>query len=401
MSPAKKILYFNVPAHGHVNPTLGLVRELSERGHHVIAYCFEEFREHYEHSGAEFRVYPNFNVGPITYRPMNMGCMFLRAAIDSFTHIQRIIEEEQPDHILCDFMASFGILVCRKMGLPCIVSWPVAVTTKKVIGMRIRGQAESGMLEFLRFVLSDIPNFIQFRRLAREYAALSGLERIRLPLQLYRLHGDRNIVFTIPALQPGMEEIEGSEGCYVFVGPGHCEYGSGVRIGEPERTRSLLYITMGTVFNRQPEFLRRCISAFGDTNWQVVMTTGDQDVSSLRPFPDNFRVEKFIPHADVLPRAAVMIHHGGSNTLHDSIRYGVPSVIRPWGADQFINALQMEELGAGVFVRNRNPTVSALRAAVEHACTSPKLAGRLEHLQRSINAAGGARMAADTVLAHL
>ena len=36
-----RILFFNIPAHGHTNPTLGVVRELVRRGHQVWYYSYE------------------------------------------------------------------------------------------------------------------------------------------------------------------------------------------------------------------------------------------------------------------------------------------------------------------------------------------------------------------------
>ena len=33
-----KIVFFCIPAHGHTNPTLGVVRELTARGHEVLYY---------------------------------------------------------------------------------------------------------------------------------------------------------------------------------------------------------------------------------------------------------------------------------------------------------------------------------------------------------------------------
>jgi len=33
-----KVLFFNVPLHGHVNPSLDLVAELTKRGHSVVLY---------------------------------------------------------------------------------------------------------------------------------------------------------------------------------------------------------------------------------------------------------------------------------------------------------------------------------------------------------------------------
>ena len=38
---AMKIAWFCIPAHGHTNPTLGLVKTLTEAGHQVWYFSFE------------------------------------------------------------------------------------------------------------------------------------------------------------------------------------------------------------------------------------------------------------------------------------------------------------------------------------------------------------------------
>ena len=48
------IAWFCIPAHGHTNPTLGLVKELTEAGHKIYYFSFEEFREKIEKAGATF-----------------------------------------------------------------------------------------------------------------------------------------------------------------------------------------------------------------------------------------------------------------------------------------------------------------------------------------------------------
>ncbi|MBQ5755203.1 MAG: glucosyltransferase, partial [Oscillospiraceae bacterium] len=50
----KKIVFFCIPAHGHTNPTLGGVKELTRRGHRVWYYSYEPFREKIEAAGAVF-----------------------------------------------------------------------------------------------------------------------------------------------------------------------------------------------------------------------------------------------------------------------------------------------------------------------------------------------------------
>ena len=43
-----KIIFLNIPAHGHVNPTLPVVQELVRRGEQVRYYNTEEFRPQIE-----------------------------------------------------------------------------------------------------------------------------------------------------------------------------------------------------------------------------------------------------------------------------------------------------------------------------------------------------------------
>ena len=49
-----KIVFFNIPAHGHTNPTLGVVKELVSRGHQVWYYSYNILREEIESAGATF-----------------------------------------------------------------------------------------------------------------------------------------------------------------------------------------------------------------------------------------------------------------------------------------------------------------------------------------------------------
>ena len=48
-------MWFCIPAHGHTNPTIEVVRELVKRGHEVRYYSFDEFREKNKKSVAEIR----------------------------------------------------------------------------------------------------------------------------------------------------------------------------------------------------------------------------------------------------------------------------------------------------------------------------------------------------------
>ena len=52
------IVFVEMPAYGHVNPSLPVVHELAWRGEHVVYYDAEEFQPQVERAGATFRAYP-------------------------------------------------------------------------------------------------------------------------------------------------------------------------------------------------------------------------------------------------------------------------------------------------------------------------------------------------------
>jgi UDP:flavonoid glycosyltransferase YjiC (YdhE family) len=52
------IAYVGLPAHGHTNPTLPVMKELVQRGHEVLYYNSESFREKVSPTGVTFRPLP-------------------------------------------------------------------------------------------------------------------------------------------------------------------------------------------------------------------------------------------------------------------------------------------------------------------------------------------------------
>lgn len=48
------ILFVNANLYGHINPTLGLVKKLTDKGHKVDYFCSVEFSEQVTKSGADW-----------------------------------------------------------------------------------------------------------------------------------------------------------------------------------------------------------------------------------------------------------------------------------------------------------------------------------------------------------
>jgi UDP:flavonoid glycosyltransferase YjiC (YdhE family) len=49
-------------------------------------------------------------------------------------------------------------------------------------------------------------------------------------------------------------------------------------------------------------------------------------------------LEPYIPHTVLLPRCSLVVSHGGAGIMLGALAHGLPQLILPQGADQFMNA---------------------------------------------------------------
>ncbi|WJK41284.1 DUF1205 domain-containing protein [Solwaraspora sp. WMMA2056] len=116
--------------------------------------------------------------------------------------------------------------------------------------------------------------------------------------------------------------------------------------------RPRVLITLGTVVPALAGLsgLRRTIDAAADVDAEFVLTVAegdapgdggrgdDTDPVGLGPLPGNVRVTGWLPLAPALAACAAVVHHGGSGTMMTALGGGVPQLVLPHGADQFVNA---------------------------------------------------------------
>jgi UDP:flavonoid glycosyltransferase YjiC (YdhE family) len=121
-----------------------------------------------------------------------------------------------------------------------------------------------------------------------------------------------------------------------------------------DRATPLVYVTFGTVAGGLPggaDAVRAATAAVAGLPARVLVTVGRAtDVSAIGPVPANVHVEQWVPQADVLAAASVVVCHGGSGTTFGSLAAGVPMVVIPFFADQPANARLVAEAGAGLTV---------------------------------------------------
>lgn len=161
-------------------------------------------------------------------------------------------------------------------------------------------------------------------------------------------------------------------------------------LGQPADTADTAgptaYLTLGTVAFGAVEALRRSILETAERCARVLVAAGpDADLAALGDLPDHVQVERYVDQPAVLEHVDVAVHHGGTGTVLGCLAAGVPQVITPQGADQFMNADRLTALDLGCAVPNEAPDGS-VGAAVDRLLTDEALRRRVDAVRDEIAA---------------
>jgi MGT family glycosyltransferase len=388
-----KGLFFNMPLHGHVNPTLPVVRELTRRGDELVYFLPESFRGAVERTGARLFPYESslegISVGPGANHPP-LPVMMIGESRKQLPSLLEAVRAEAPDYVVYDSLCHWGRIITRKLKLRGAISHPSYASN-----------AQWSMAKaFLKLPGAPSPEVF-----ARMNAGLAELGR-EYGLPAFDMHSlmtdvePLNLVFLPRAFQP---EGDSFDERFLFVGPSlESEARGGAGDFPLERLEGgrTLYISLGTVFNDWPDFYRTCFTAFGDSPWQVVLSAGKAaSQETLGAAPGNFVVRASVPQLEVLARTSVFVTHGGMNSTMEALHDGVPLVVIPQMAEQAVTAARVAELGLGLALDRASVTATSLREAVERVAHEPSFRERAQRMQQEVRGAGGYRRAADALQA--
>ena len=372
-----KIAWFCIPAHGHTNPTLGLVKTLTDAGHQVWYFSFEQFREKIESAGAKFISCDEYNfemedngnadrVGKdIVYATELLVSSTL--ALDEMT--SRFIEEIRPDLVVSDSVAFWGKLAAMKHGLPYVSS-----TTTFAFNRYSAKYMQNSAWDIVKMLIAMPRINKQLKRLRDKGYPVKSLLDI--------LQNDNNtntIVYTSKYFQPCSETFSDR---YHFIGPS-------IRpITKPvEKTADkLVYISMGTV-NQNREFYRNCIHVLGQADWQVIISMGNNS-EHYEALSDNIQIYETVDQMAVLSVADAFITHCGMNSTSEGLFFQVPLVLFPQTSEQDAVAKRVEELGAGV--RLKSISEEDVILALQQVLNEPEYKNNAVKISESFQACGGA-----------
>ncbi|WP_284035478.1 macrolide family glycosyltransferase [Neobacillus sp. 114] len=385
-----RVLFINGGSEGHVNPTLGVVRELVSRGEEVVYFTIEAFRERVEKTGATVRTFDGekfikaFISGGRNYLLERINGL-LRTADIMIPSVLEQIEGEQFDYIIHDSMFGCGRILAQILKLPAVNSCTSFAQTKASFDQMLDHLSEN--------IPTEIHN--EYQNLTKKMKEKYDVE-IDSPYEVFCNPAPLTIVYTTREFQPFGESFDQS---YKFVGPSISLRATQENFDHtPIKGKSLIYISLGTVFNQAIDFYKLCFQAFGNTDHTVVMSIGEKtQLSDLGEIPKNFIVKNYVPQTEVLKYTSVFITHGGMNSVHEGLYYGVPLIVIPQSADQPIIAGQVAKLGAGITLQMQNLTANQLSETLDQVLKQPSYQKAAASIGESFQKSGGYHQAVDEI----
>jgi MGT family glycosyltransferase len=387
-------LFALVDGGGTVPPELGAARRLVERGHHVTVLAEDSMVDDVAATGAVFRPWtsapnrPTRHPDDDPYRdwecknPLQLfdrllERQFVGPAPAYAADVDVAIAERRPDLVVCSMFA-LGAMVAAEaaqipfdMLLPNIYMLPAPGMPPMGLGLQPARGAVGRLRDRVVLGLTE-------RSWAKGLAGLNALrDRYGLP-PLTRLWDQaagarRQLIMTsasfdFPASLPENARYVGP----VLDDPTWAPSGA-VTAADAGRDAPFVLVAMSSTYQDQIDSLQRVVDALGTLPVNALVTTGPAiDPSTIVSGP-NVEVVASAAHSALLPRANVVVTHGGHGTVIKSLAAGVPLVILPHGRDQGDNAARVAARHAGVKI-SRGAKPKQIAKAVERVLDDPTFA---------------------------
>ena len=385
-------LFLILPGHGHVNPTIGLVNELVNKGDEIVYITAEEFRDKLEKVGAKFLGY-ELKDGSLKFNPNEIN-KSMQDLNNSATLMEKFMETSKKtleliftltgefDYLVIDhFLLLDTNLFASKFNIKKIIS---SITTF-ALNEKLMDDMFNLMMSTLTKSGATIPQDIKEN--------MAGIREAFLNKKC-----DSKIVFTSKYYQPYGDEFDDS---FKFVGPSIFDRKELVDFKiEKTNNKKLILASLGTVANENQVFYKNCFEALGVRNdIYVIMSIGERiNINDLGEIPKNFKVYNYVPQLEVLKHVDLFITHGGMNSSSEGLYNDVPLIVVPQFGDQAIVANRVADLKAGLaLIGDENLTPSTISKAVDKVLSCNLYKENAQKIGKSLRELNGYKEAANLI----
>jgi UDP:flavonoid glycosyltransferase YjiC (YdhE family) len=145
-------------------------------------------------------------------------------------------------------------------------------------------------------------------------------------------------------------------------------------------------------------FYVESIAAAQRLDKRAVLLVGNEPLNQPpEPLPKNVFAAPYAPHARIFPRASIIVHQGGIGTTGQALRAGKPTLVIPFGGDQYDNGARIERSGAGLTIMRKQYTARRVAARLNQLFENSSYRQRATDLARRVQAEDGVRVACDAI----
>jgi UDP:flavonoid glycosyltransferase YjiC (YdhE family) len=130
---------------------------------------------------------------------------------------------------------------------------------------------------------------------------------------------------------------------------------------------------------------------------RAVLLIGDDRNQPAEPLPPEMIAVNYAPFEALLPRACLMVHHGGVGTTSQGLRAGIPTLIVPFAFDQPDNAAHAKRLGVSRTVPPPKYKATRVAAELDMLLTKSNYATKAFDVGKLLRREDGAGVASDLI----
>ena len=398
---------------GHLNPLIALSRKLISRGHRVTLFQEAELEDQVRLQGLEFYSISNVykSVGKDQRNTLHNFCANItplsqvieRIAYDmeiSLQEMPNVLTHTKVDVLVMDEIILTGPTIAQVLNLPYFVistslphrfGWSVsnrtsgnryplyrassldnlllqvsAFRTSGPIGRKLDDLRKSLRLEPIARIMKDFPPLAHITQLPQ----CLDLPRSVLP-EDFHYTGPFVDQLTRPSVKFPWNRLD---------------------------DKPMVYATLGTAGKEQPSILRMIAEACHEINLQLVVSLGGRSYTNmLEGLAGDALVVKDAPQLELLKKAALVITHGGLNTVLETLMEGKPMIAIPIAYDQPAVAARLARQRVAVVLPIARLSCTQIRMAMTKVLRDPGYREVALKLQANIWATHGLERAADLI----
>ena len=369
------------PYSGHLNPVLGLIKDLiNDESYDICIHTGAKKKEFLNNLGIKCEVVlkdkPSVFENIVnTSKKTNMFIYYkqfrsnMALVPELVKELEEKFRERKPDVIIADFIAAPAGMIADKLGIPWISSMPTPfiVESKTTTPTYMGGWYPR---EGLIYKMRDAMGRFVIRNFKRAVCFLARKELKPLGFKLYDKNGEENIYSHYSMLGLGMKELEFRDDFpKQFIHAGPCCEGfdkNEYEFPDTKKYGKVIFLTSGTHVlwgkNDLVEIAKELSGIYPDTCYIVSFGNYSKRNEPVEKPAENIFVYQYADYDTFLPKVDYIIHHGGTGILYNGIKFNKPSVIIPHDYDQFDYAVRAEiaEIGFSASLKSRKSIIDAV-----------------------------------------